>query len=313
MVTRIRSMTWGLLGLAISSFLSLHAAEPAAAKRLLLVTHSGGFIHDSVYHAEQVLKEIGPKNGFEVTCYRFTGDPDKPIKFTPKKGAPPVERPWLEKYAEDFRARTGATVERENIGRINKDTLKNFDVVLFFTTGSKRNGQSPLTDEELADLIAWVKAGGAFAGTHCATDTLYDSPYGELVGGYFDGHPWHQKIRLKVEDPKHPAAAGFNNGDEITDEIYQFSDSPYSRSKLHIILSVDNDSIDLKKPGVKRKDGDFAISWCQEFGQGKSFYTSLGHRKEVWSDPRFQAHLIGGLKWATNQLKGDATPSGLLK
>jgi type 1 glutamine amidotransferase len=301
--------------IAAVALTALAATTPAAElqgknKRLLLVTHSGGFIHDSVGVAEDVLKEIGPKNGFDVTCWRFTGDPDKKVKYSPKKGEPAKEVPWLERYSDEFRAKTGYTVGKENIGRVNKDTLKNFDCVLFFTTGSKRNQQSPLTDEELADLIDWVKAGGAFAGTHCATDTLYDTPYGELVGAYFDLHPWHQKIKVTVEDAKHPAADGFATGAEITDEIYQFGATPYSREKLHIILSVDNSSIDTNKKDVHRKDKDFAIAWCHEYGKGKSFYTSLGHRKEVWKDERFQKHLLGGLKWATGQLAGDATPSG---
>ncbi|MGL4422952.1 MAG: ThuA domain-containing protein, partial [Gemmataceae bacterium] len=154
----------------------------------------------------------------------------------------------------------------------------------------------------------WVKAGGAFAGTHCATDTLYNTAYGELVGGYFDGHPWTQKIKLRVEDDKHPVAKGFQDGDEINDEIYQFKSEPYSRKKLRIILSVANDSIDVSKG--KRPDKDYAVAWVQEYGKGKSFYTSLGHRKEVWKDARFQSHLFSGLKWATNQIPGDATPSG---
>ena len=298
----------GLTALAASS----PAAEPqpqSKNKRLLLVTHSGGFIHDSVGVAEDTLKDIGPKNGFDVTCWRFTGDPEKKVKAAAKKGEPAKDTTWLERYSDEFRAKTGYTVGKENIGRINKDTLKNFDCVLFFTTGSKRNGQSPLTDDELKDLMEWVKAGGAFAGTHCATDTLYDTPYGALVGGFFVNHPWHQKIKLTVEDSKHPAAAGFATGAEITDEIYQFTDSPYSREKLHIILSVDNSSIDTNKKDVVRKDKDFAVAWCQEYGKGKSFYTSLGHRKEVWKDERFQKHLIGGLKWATGEVPGDATPS----
>ena len=185
-------------------------------------------------------------------------------------------------------------------------------MVLFFTTGSgktkSKNDIGPLTPDELKDLTAWVKAGGAFTGTHCATDTLYGTTYGALVGGYFDGHPWHQKIKIKVEDADHAAAAGFTNGAEITDEIYQFRDNPYSREKLHIILSVDNSSIDVKKG--KRKDMDYAISWCQTYGKGRSFYTSLGHRKEVWKDERFQKHLLGGLKWAVGEAKGDAAPSG---
>lgn len=278
---------------AVALVPSTPAADPPAKnKRLLLVTHSTGFVHDSVGLAEEILKDIGPKNGFDVTCWRYTGN------FEDKAG----NRTVFEKYQDDFRRVTKIPIEKENCGRINKETLKNFDVVLFFTTGN------PLTKAELADLEEWVKAGGAFAGTHCATDTLYGTSYGALVGGYFDGHPWHQKIKVNVEDSKHPAAAGFTTGDEITDEIYQFRDNPYSREKLHIIMSVDNSSIDVNKG--KRKDKDYAIAWCQEYGKGKSFYTSLGHRKEVWKDKRYQSHLLGGLKWATGEVKGDATPSG---
>lgn len=287
--------------LLVAGFATLSPAEqPTGKKRLLLVTDSGGFVHDSVGLAEEILKDIGPKNGFEVTAWRFTRDLNAKTKIKDKEGKE-KELLVLEKYSNDFRARTGMSVDKEHCGRINKDTLKNFDLVLFFTTGN------PLTKDELADLEAWVKAGGAFAGTHCATDTLYGTTYGALVGGYFDGHPWHQKIKVKVEDPQHAAAAGFKDGDEITDEIYQFRDAPYSRENLRIILSVDNSSIDVSKG--KRKDQDYAIAWCQQYGKGRSFYTSLGHRKEVWKDERFQAHLLGGLKWTLGLAPGDATPS----
>ncbi len=291
--------TAGIAALVITTLTPATAGQ-AQNKRLLLVTDSGGFVHDSVGLAEEVLKDIGPKNGFDVSCYRYTRDPNLKTKVKDKAGKE-TEMLVLNKYSESFRARTGLTVGTENCGRVNKETLKKFDIVLFFTTGT------PLNKEELVDLEEWVKAGGAFAGTHCATDTLYNTTYGGLVGGYFDGHPWHQKIKIKVEDPKHAAAAGFMDGAEITDEIYQFRDAPYSREKLHIILSVDNSSIDVKKG--KRKDQDYAIAWCQDYGKGRSFYTSLGHRKEVWNDERFRQHLLGGLKWAVREASGDATPS----
>ncbi len=269
------------------------ATAADAPKRLLLVTHSGGFVHSSVVTAEEVLKEIGPKYGFEVTCYRFTGDPDADGGKA------------LEKYSEHFRQATKQPVTREQCGRINAETLKKFDIVLFFTTGD------PVNKEELHDLVTWVQNGGAFAGTHCGTDTLYKDPaYGRLVGAYFDGHPWHQKIKLHVEDPEHAAAKGFHNGSEITDEMYQFRD-PYSRERLHIILSIDNRSIDVSKG--KRSDHDYAVSWCHKVGKGREFYTSLGHREEVWRDPRYQEHLMGGLKWALGLAQGDATPSARLK
>ena len=283
----------------IAAAVLVAAADTSVAenKRLLLVTDSGGFIHDSVGLAEQILKEIGPKHGIDVTCYRYTRDPNSAD---------------FKKYAAEFRKTTGVTVEAENIGRVNAETLKKFDCVVFFTTGN------PLDTEEVKALVAWVKTGGAVAGTHCGSDTLYpakDRPwnhaYGELIGAYFDGHPWHQKIKIVNEDPKHAAGHGFKTGDEITDEIYQFRPEPYSRNKLHVILSVDNGSIDVTKG--KRADKDYAIAWCQEVEKGRTFFTSLGHRKEVWKDPRYQEHLLGGLKWAMKQADGDATPSAKLK
>jgi uncharacterized protein len=284
-----------LLALALAST----ADEP---KKLLLVTHSGGFIHDSVGVAEDVLTTIGPKHGYTVTTYRFTGDPDKKVKYKESKDAPEKDVTALEKYSTEFRQRTGKMVGPENIGRINAETLKKFDAVLFFTTGN------PLTKSETADLLAWVKAGGAFCGTHCATDTLYGEPsYGDMIGGYFRGHPpGVQKVVLKNEDPKHPAAT-FTNGTEYTDEIYVFHDKPYSRDKIRIIYSATGFN-----PGanLKRADQDYAISWCKAEGSGKVFYTSFGHKKDVWNDPAFQVHLIGGIDWATGRKPGDATPQG---
>lgn len=293
--------------------------EQKPLKRVLLVTHSGGFMHDSIGVAEQVLKEIGPKYGMEVTCWRFTGDPDRKVKYKVRVDGKEEERETtaLVRYSQLYRERTGERgkageeVTRDHIGRINKETLKNFDLVLFFTTGS--GAEAPMTREEVEDLVAWVEAGGAVAGTHCGADTLYDVPaYGRLIGAYFQTHPpGYQKIRVRVEDPKHPAARSFQDGQEYEDEMYIFRPEPYSRERLHIILSIDPESFQPRSGA--RPDRDYAISWCQQIGKGRSFYTSFGHRREVWRDPRFQEHLMGGLRWAMGLEPGDATPSAKLR
>ncbi len=301
----MRSLRWVACASIIfaSALAPAFAAEPAKPKRLLLVTHSGGFMHDSIGVAEDTLKAKGKEHGYEVTCFRFTGDPTQKVKWKKTKDSPEVEVPILEKYSADYRARTGKTVEPENCGRINAETLKNFDVVLFFTTGN------PLNKEETTDLLNWVKAGGAFTGTHCATDTLYNqTAYGDMIGAYFKTHPPILKIKVKVEDSKHPAAAGFTDGMMFQDEMYIFTDKPYDREKLHIILSIQPGTFTPK--GKERTDGDYAISWCKDYGKGKVFYTSFGHRREVWADEGFQKHLFGGLNWATGSAKGDSTPTG---
>jgi type 1 glutamine amidotransferase len=271
--------------------------ETPKPKRVLFVTHSGGFIHDSVGVAEDVLTELGPKNGFTVTTWRYTGDPADP---------------GFAKYAADFRNRARKDVDKEHMGRINAETLKNFDCVFFFTTGSgpQKKNIGPLTPDELKDLQAWVKAGGCLVGTHCATDTLYDTPYGDLIGAFFKTHPSGlQKIKLKCEDPKHPAAAGLQDGMEYEDEIYIFQDATADRSKIHVIWSIEKGQFDKYAGKGARKDGDYLISWCKDDGKGKVFYTSLGHQQKVWKDEKFQKHLLGGMNWAMGRAEGSAAPS----
>jgi type 1 glutamine amidotransferase len=184
-------------------------------------------------------------------------------------------------------AQNAAEVER----LITAESLKRFDAVVFLNT----TGELPITEEGKAAFLAWLRGGKAFIGMHSATDTFYRWPeFGRLIGGYFDGHPWHQKVTVKVEDRRHPATRHLGGSFEIADEIYQFKE--WSQDDKHVLLSIDNNSIDVSKG--KRADNDYAVAWTREEGGGRVFYTSLGHRDEVWRDPRYQQHLIGGITWA---------------
>jgi type 1 glutamine amidotransferase len=280
------------------------AGEAPKKKRVLFITESKGFVHDVVNRrkeslalAEKVMIEIGEKSGdFEAVC------------------------------SQDSRK------------MITKENLASFDAVFFYTTGSL-----PLSPTQKADLLDFVRKGGGFGGTHSASDTFYDWPeYGKLIGGYFDGHPWHQKIRVVVEDKNHPATKHLGDSFEITDEIYQFR-TPYDRKRLRVLMSMDR-AVDrprisaagkevkltvqggkptlvvdgAEKPAVgfsyegprgNRKDGDNALAWVQEYGKGRTFYTALGHRDEVWKDERFQKHLLGGLRFILRLEDGATTPS----
>ena len=183
----------------------------------------------------------------------------------------------------------------QDCSKLNAADLKQYDAVVFYTTG-----ELPISDQQKADLQAFVEDGKGFVGIHSATDTFYKWPwYGTMIGGYFDGHPWTQKITVKVDDPKNPSTKHLGASFEIDDEIYQFKE--WSRSNVHVLLSVDPASIDLTKKGVKRTDQDFGISWTRTQGKGRVFYTSLGHRPEVWNDARFQQHLVEGIRWTTTR------------
>ncbi|MCA8971023.1 MAG: ThuA domain-containing protein [Planctomycetes bacterium] len=165
--------------------------------------------------------------------------------------------------------------------------------IAFYTTG-----ELPLDDTQRALFLRWIEKGGAFIGFHSATDTFYEWPeFGELIGGYFDGHPWHQKVRVRIEDPMHVVTAGLPQSFEITDEIYQFKN--FDRERVHILASLDPESVDISKG--KRDDGVYALAWCREYGRGRVFYTALGHRPEVWRDARFQRLTRRGVDWATRR------------
>jgi type 1 glutamine amidotransferase len=175
---------------------------------------------------------------------------------------------------------------------LSGEGLKPYDAVALYTTG-----ELPISDEQKAALLDFVRSGKGLVGIHSATDTFYKwAEYGRLIGGYFDGHPWHQEVVVRVEDRRHPATRHLGASFKITDEIYQFKD--FSRDRVHVLMSLDTNSVDLSGKGVRRADKDFALAWTSGYGRGRVFYTALGHRAEVWQDERFQRHLLGGLEWA---------------
>src|SRR5207248_4398930 len=91
-------------------------------------------------------------------------------------------------------------VHTEDLSLITAANLLNFDAVYFFTSG-----ELPLSDQQKADLLDFVRQGKGFGGSHSATDCLYTWPeYGDLIGAYFDGHPWAQEAAVDVEDPEDP-------------------------------------------------------------------------------------------------------------
>ncbi|MBC8328583.1 MAG: ThuA domain-containing protein [Planctomycetes bacterium] len=205
-------------------------------------------------------------------------------------GAPSlVEAKWAEWAADDQRFEV--VVSREA-----PDSLDGFDGVFLYTTG-----ELPWSEEQRAMLLGFVRGGGGLVGSHCATDTWYEwTDYGLMIGGYFAGHPWNEDVGVEVEVTDHPATAHLGESFRIADEIYQHKE-PWSRERLTVLMGLDHAATDMEKDGIYREDRDVAISWIRDEGQGRVFYTGLGHRPEVWNDARFQQHLVEGALWAAGR------------
>jgi hypothetical protein len=196
-------------------------------------------------------------------------------------------------------ARVGVdVVATEDLSYFDAGRLDGFDAVFFFTSG-----ELALDATRRQNLLDFVRVRGrGFGGAHSATDTLYQWPeYGEMIGGYFDGHPWVHEATVEVEDPEHPATRDITAGPafRMVEEFYQFR--AFSRDRVRVLLTLDPRSIDLRAPGVNRTDEDFALAWVRPYGAGRVFYTALGHFDETWRDARFARMLEGALRYLTGQ------------
>ena len=268
---------------------SLHA-DP---KKLLVVTTTTGFRHSSIPTLEKVITQLGKDSGaFTVD---FIHQPDgKPAN--PKKDATAEEKAAL-KVAED---KWENELLKPALQKLSPENLKNYDGVVFAST----TGDLPIPDPQ--GLLDWIKAGHAFVGIHAASDTFHKWPgYIEMLGGEFAHHGPQVSVECLNEDPQHPANAQLGKTWTISqEEMYQFKN--YDAAKVHDLLILD------KQPEKPFPAGHFPVTWCKNFGSGKVFYTSLGHREDIIDadlnlkdrknspeiSKTYQQHVLGGIRWA---------------
>jgi type 1 glutamine amidotransferase len=255
----------------------------AAHKRLLLVTTTVGFPHSSIPTAEKVLANLGEKSGvFTVDIVRSGPRPRDKAQATA----------WMDKMTKDLAE------------KMNPEALKTYDGIIFANT----TGVLPVPDKEA--FLNFIKSGKAFIGMHSASDTFHGPPNGpvdpyiEMLGGEFQTHGAQAGVECLVQDPQHPSTRHFKAYGHsyclLVEEIYLLKN--YHADKVHELMILD------KHPNRKNELGRFPVSWCKEYGQGKVFYTTLGHREDVWESDPYQQHVLGGIKWALGLEPGDAKP-----
>jgi uncharacterized protein len=309
-----------VLGLSLA--LLLAAALPARAqtkalKRVLVVTTTTGFRHSSIPTAEKIIGELAQKSGAFTVDYarvenndaQFKGADGKPDKT---KFEPAVKAVLAEK--------------------MSPAAMQQYDAIVFANT----TGDLPLPDRQA--LLDWIKSGKGFIGVHSATDTFHGfPPFIEMIGGEFKTHGPQVEVEAINQDKECPACRHLPGNWKVFDEIYQFKN--FERAKVHGLLTLD------KHPNDKTP-GDYPVSWTKQYGLGKRihvergaellaakcwmtksgrvFYTSLGHREDIW-DPNwkdgkgerknsaeiaeaYQQHLLGGIKWALGLDKPEVKP-----
>jgi uncharacterized protein len=280
-----------LAGIILGCSLGLAAPAQAAPKRVLVVTITKGFRHSSIPTAEKVLAELAKESeAFTVDYARV--EPNDP-KFKGGDGKTDNDK-------------VNAAIKEVLAEKMSATALKNYDAVIFANT----TGDLPLPDNQA--FLDWIKSGKGFVGMHSATDTFPGFPgYIDMIGAHFKTHEAQVKVDIINQDKECPICKHLPANWEVFDEIYQMKD--FDRTKVHGLLTLD------KHPNNK-SPGDYPIAWCKEYGEGRVFYTSLGHREDVW-DPKwpdrwnspevaeqYQKHILGGIKWALGLENMNAKP-----
>ena len=219
--------------------------------RLLYVTQSMGFRHQSLHKSEEVMEHLGNKNDFEVTLTQMAQ-----LKLTAAN-------------------------------------IKNYDVIVFYTTG-----ELPLSDDQKTLLLNWIKGGKLFLGLHSATDTFYKWPeYGEMINGWFDGHPWTQEteVTIKVDDRSHPITSHLPESMTFKEEIYQLKE--FNPEKVKVLVSLDTTKTNMTLKGIRAKQ--FPLVYFRDYGKGKVVYNAIGHRPDIWTSEWYQTMIVNTIKWGT--------------
>jgi type 1 glutamine amidotransferase len=291
---------------------SAAAADNEPRKKVLFFTKSAGFEHSVITrpaaeptklaYAEQILTDLGAEHGFDVTCSK------------------------------------DGTI-------FSADNLKNFDVFAFYTTGDlttdsdKYSMKSVPGGKPEKDKFLWkepampqgakeafldaIAGGKGFIGFHCAADTFHSpgyskagrnllrdinetgadvfDPYIKMLGGEFVIHGKQQKATLKATDRTFPGATALDNAN-FMEEWYSLKNFA---PDLHVILAQDCQGME----GPMYQRAMFPETWARMHNKGRVFYTSLGHREDIWQRPDFRALVIAALNWTGNRIDADITPN----
>lgn len=229
--------------------LGLLATGPASAGRLLVITATAGYRHDSIPATVAAIEALAAP--FDLVVERLDG---------------PAPLPHL--------ALDGVTA-----------------VVLAQTTGDF------LAPEAAQALERFVRAGGGLLAVHAAADAHYGWPaYEELLGAWFRAHPPGLQttvVRFAEDAPGFHALDGGRSW-PVTDELYDFRTNP--RARVRVIATIDER---IYAGGTMGED--HPIAWCRALGRGRSWYTGLGHRSELFEDPVMHEHLGRGLAWVAGR------------
>lgn len=198
-------------------------------------------------------------------------------------------------------------------GAMHPSVLKSFDVVVWNNVSG-----DVLTLPQRKAFRSYIERGGGYVGIHgSAGDPTYfwDWYPDTLIGARFIGHPsdpQFQDAQIVLESAPSGLGKNLAPGWTMNDEWYSFAKSARA-SGSQVIATLNEDSY---KPGLNRfgmasmaMGKDHPIVWTRCVGNGRSFYSAIGHRPETYDDPKHLSLLEQGVAWAATKDKSGCAPA----
>ena len=215
-----------------------------------------------------------------------------------------IERLGYESGAYDTFIRTDSNIiarqPKNTIGEpaSGGPTLEMADAIFFLG-----HRDVPIDEAQKKELAAFVQGGKGFVAAHTALTAFDDWPeFGEMLGGRYDGHPWHAPGTVINEGADFPATRHFPATFTINDEFYQAKAfSPNARVLLRLDVSK-------MPPHAELRNQGFPLAWAKNYGKGRVFYSSFAHDAGTWDNRDIAQMYFEAIKWALGMTEGDVTP-----
>jgi type 1 glutamine amidotransferase len=275
-----------------------------------------------IYEAAPAQARVAPKKARRVLVWIT---PAHMMEKDPHKG---YCIPYGTSALEALGKKTGAfaAVVSDDLALFLPENIKQFDAIVMNNSSGpwitptdadlerdafKKHGATKAAVEQVLrkSLLDYVADGGGLVALHYAIGANGHWPeFSALLGGKFTGHPWNEEVGVTVEEPSHPLVAASGGKDfRLADEIYQYGD-PYDRSKVRVILSLDPERTNMGVKWISRADNDFALAWVKAYGRGRVFYTSFGHRTELFWHPQLLQFYLDAVQFAAGDLEAPTAP-----
>jgi hypothetical protein len=286
-------------------------AAPKQPRRVLVLARAAGFVHSSIPLAARTVEALGQRTGAWTTVISY------------------------------------------NPADINEANLQQYDgIFLASTTGTFLDdpADQAASASRRKALLDFIRGGKGLAAIHAATDSYHGSAPGaapaapaagakppmdggaplwpefnRLIGGYFKWHWFYPtQIAVKIDDPANPINAAFTSVNQqtgartarpfsITDEVYTFNETSWSRERARVLTSIDYSKmpaeVKAQEPAPQRADHDYALSYIIPEGKGRVFVEVLRHDEGIYKQTPMLAHILAGMQYALGDLAADDAPS----